>query len=413
MGTRTTLSARVVTLDGRPWASFPNSHAVGAASPPASARSSRSVSPSPSAARTCRPRPRQSETARATSASTLIARWKTLPALARTAFGLCGSTDSVEKTTASAPAASAQRISVPALPGSRTWTPTASRRVSRRTASSSGTSTSRHSATTPCEVTVSVIAASAASSTGSHAVPEARARLRRSRCRSSAAGSAYTSTTRPVRSASRTACGPSARNRPDLCRNARVASRRACLIRVDRGVSRSGLATCVRRLTRAGSGGLLVVLGEVGLGQLDQLREGGRVVHGQVGEDLAVDLDLGQAQALDEAVVGDAVGAGRGVDALDPQPAEVALARPAVTVGVDQRVGDLLLGLAVQPGALAAVATGLLENGTTLLLGVDRPLHACHEVGTPCVSASYGMGVGPHDGVCIGGSASLSGRAAC
>jgi hypothetical protein len=41
-------------------------------------------------------------------------------------------------------------------------------------------------------------------------------------------------------------------------------------------------------------------------------------------------------------------------------------------------VGDLLLGLAVQARALSAVAAGALENNPTLLVGVDRPFHACH-----------------------------------
>jgi hypothetical protein len=59
------------------------------------------------------------------STSVLIGTWKMLPTLARTAFGLCGSTDSADSTTASAPAASAVRIRVPTLPGSRTWTPAA------------------------------------------------------------------------------------------------------------------------------------------------------------------------------------------------------------------------------------------------------------------------------------------------
>src|SRR5690606_35580186 len=92
-------------------------------------------------------------------------------------------------------------------------------------------------------------------------------------------------------------------------------------------------------------------------------------------------------QTLDEAVVRDAVGAGSGVDALDPQLAEVTLALLAVVVVVDQRVGDLLLGLAVQARALTAVAGGLLEDRPALLVGVDCPLDACHLL-TPCSGAA-------------------------
>ena len=57
----------------------------------------------------------------------------------------------------------------------------------------------------------------------------------------------------------------------------------------------------------------------------------------------------GRLEALHEPVVGQPVRPRRGVDPLDPQPAEVALAVLAVAVGVGHRVEDLLLGLAVQP----------------------------------------------------------------
>src|SRR6185436_1305643 len=77
-----------------------------------------------------------------------------------------------------------------------------------------------------------------------------------------------------------------------------------------------------------------------------------------------------------------AVGPGARVDPRDPQLAEVALAVTAVAVRVLHRVQHLLLGLAVQPGTLPTVAARGLEQGTTLLLGVDRTLDACH-FGTP------------------------------
>src|SRR5690606_30268809 len=80
----------------------------------------------------------------------------------------------------------------------------------------------------------------------------------------------------------------------------------------------------------------------------------------------------------DEAVVGDAVGAGGRVDALDPQLPEVTLPPLAVAVVVDEGVGDLLLGLAVQAGAPPPVAAGLLQRRPAVLVGVARPLGACH-----------------------------------
>src|SRR5690606_38962437 len=55
---------------------------------------------------------------------------------------------------------------------------------------------------------------------------------------------------------------------------------------------------------------------------------------------------------------------------------------------VDHRVSDLLLGLAVQARTLTAVARGALEGSAALLLGVDRPLDACHFL-TPCFRGGY------------------------
>src|SRR5262249_20593960 len=50
----------------------------------------------------------------------------------------------------------------------------------------------------------------------------------------------------------------------------------------------------------------------------------------------------------------------------------------AVAVGIGHRVEDLLLGLAVEPGPLAAVALRALEDNPALLLDVHRTLDACH-----------------------------------
>src|SRR5262249_44618062 len=119
-------------------------------------------------------------------------------------------------------------------------------------------------------------------------------------------------------------------------------------------------------------------LGERLARHLDQGGEGRGVGHGEVGEHPPVDLDARCLEALDEAVVGQPVRPRRGVNALDPKPAEVALAVLAVAVGIGHRVEDLLLGLAVQPGPLTAVALRTLEDYPALLLGVHRTLDACH-----------------------------------
>src|SRR6478735_11263010 len=73
------------------------------------------------------------------------------------------------------------------------------------------------------------------------------------------------------------------------------------------------------------------VLGERLLGRGDERGEDRRLVHRELGEHATVDLHTREAEALDEAVVRDAVLAARGVDALDPEAAEVALALATVT----------------------------------------------------------------------------------
>src|SRR5438477_2482250 len=76
----------------------------------------------------------------------------------------------------------------------------------------------------------------------------------------------------------------------------------------------------------------------------DERGEGFRVVHGDVGEDLPVDLDARHLQTVDEDRIGDAVGPDGRVDAGDPQATELCLAIAAVTVGVVARVHDLFFG---------------------------------------------------------------------
>ena len=75
-----------------------------------------------SAARTCRPRARASSATSGRPTPVTTGTWNSEQAVDRTVFGLYRSTLDEVTTTASAPAASATRSTVPALPGSRTWT---------------------------------------------------------------------------------------------------------------------------------------------------------------------------------------------------------------------------------------------------------------------------------------------------
>src|SRR6266511_3578479 len=343
-GTRTRASAASASAPGRPCASEPNSHAVGRRSSPRSASASRSVSPYGSAASTTSPAPRNSRSTAVGSAARTTSTWNRLPALARTHLPLYGSTASPAKTTAPAPAASAVRSTVPALPGSRVPARTATSRGRVTSASGSGRSRAAQTATSPCGVTVSASPARASSVTG-----EARpACATSSGWRASAAGVPNNSSTAPARSASRTAWGPSTRKRRVSSRSRRRSRRRAA---TTRGVRRVNGSAPGRRVS--GNSGGLRAADALGChrraAHLDDRGERRLVGHREVSEDLAVHLHAGQLQALDEPVVRHPVGAGGRVDPGDPQLAEVALAVAPVPVGVLHRVQHLLLGLAVEP----------------------------------------------------------------
>src|SRR5205814_8767887 len=66
------------------------------------------------------------------------------------------------------------------------------------------------------------------------------------------------------------------------------------------------------------------------LGDLRELLERHGIAHGEVGEHLAVDLDAGLAEPIHQAAVRQLMLPRGGVDARDPETAEVRLAAAAV-----------------------------------------------------------------------------------
>src|ERR687896_1575010 len=113
-------------------------------------------------------------------------------------------------------------------------------------------------------------------------------------------------------------------------------------------------------------------------GALGESAEGLGIAHGDVREHLAVELDPGQLEAVHEGAVAHAVLARGGVDARDPEAAEVALAVAAVAVRVGVRLHDGFLGAAVGAVRLPAIALRALERRAALLAGVDGALDAGH-----------------------------------
>ena len=105
-------------------------------------------------------------------------------------------------------------------------------------------------------------------------------------------------------------------------------------------------------------------------------------MHGDIGKHLAVELDPGLLQPVDQPAIGEAILARRGVDALDPQRAEGALLHLAVAIGVLAGLLDRLLGDADGILAAAVIALGLLDHLAVAGMGGNAAFHTGH-VGAP------------------------------
>src|SRR3954463_5125105 len=117
----------------------------------------------------------------------------------------------------------------------------------------------------------------------------------------------------------------------------------------------------------------------------DRGKSGG-LVHGQVREHLAVDVDTGLLEAIDETAVAQVELAGRRIDALDPQRAEVAFLEPAAAVRVLAGLDDGLLRSAEYLATGVVVALRLLENFLVACTGSDAAFDSCHLLVLACVT---------------------------
>ena len=86
------------------------------------------------------------------------------------------------------------------------------------------------------------------------------------------------------------------------------------------------------------------------------------IVDGEVGEDLAIKLDLSGFETFDEAGVGKILGADGSGDPLDPETTELALTLFAVAILILPGLVDCVFGVAVELGTEAAEAFGALED---------------------------------------------------
>src|SRR5690606_38495258 len=123
--------------------------------------------------------------------------------------------------------------------------------------------------------------------------------------------------------------------------------------------------------------------GSAGLAQgaarlFDQGPERLRLADREIRENLAVDVDPGALHAVDELRVGQAMLAHAGIDALNPQAAEAALAVAAVAIGVLQPLLDALDGDAEVVLGAAAIAGRHLHDLLVPGVSRDAALHTCH-----------------------------------
>src|SRR5919108_793128 len=113
-------------------------------------------------------------------------------------------------------------------------------------------------------------------------------------------------------------------------------------------------------------------------GHLDQGRESLGIAGGDVGQDLAVELELGAAQPPHERGIREAVPPRGSADPGDPQSPELPLPGSPVAVGVLAGVQQLLAGHAEPARARPTVTLGALEHLPSLLLRVDPALDPGH-----------------------------------
>src|SRR5688572_106868 len=121
-----------------------------------------------------------------------------------------------------------------------------------------------------------------------------------------------------------------------------------------------------------------LIRGQCGFRFLGDGAERGDIVHRQVREGLAVDLDPGRRQPGDEPAVRQAEAAGGRVDALNPQRTVVALLQAAPDVRILAGLDDGLLGDAEYLAAGVVVALRLLEDFLVPASCNDATLYSCH-----------------------------------
>ena len=119
-------------------------------------------------------------------------------------------------------------------------------------------------------------------------------------------------------------------------------------------------------------------LGYCAARQIADLGKSSGIAHGNVGQHFAIQRHIGLLQAIHEPAVAEAVLARRGVDAGDPQAAEITLAIAAIPVGISQRLEHRLVGAAEQEVLGALLTPGKFEYFAVAVASRHATFYPCH-----------------------------------
>src|SRR6266404_2700267 len=132
------------------------------------------------------------------------------------------------------------------------------------------------------------------------------------------------------------------------------------------------------RSTSAARGSVTASGREAGLGFLCDGRKGRHVMYRKIGEHLAIDGETRLVQSVDQRAVAHSAQTRRGVDAGDPQRAELTLLFAPAAIGVLTGLDDRLLGGAEDLAPGVEIALCLLENFLVPPSRDDTAFNSCH-----------------------------------
>src|SRR5665213_2192753 len=118
---------------------------------------------------------------------------------------------------------------------------------------------------------------------------------------------------------------------------------------------------------------------ETDLGALGDDAEGISVIHRQIRQQLAIDLQTRLVQSGDQTAVRQAVNARRGIDARDPERAKVALLGAPVAIRILAGLDDRLLGGAINFAPRVVITLGFAEDLLMTASGRHATFDSCHD----------------------------------